>query len=855
MQFKKTVLASSIMALLPTFGAPLALGQEDMMQLEEVVVTGTRKVGQTPTETISPIDVIGGSALDNQAGFDLTETLTKLSPALNTQRFPIADGTAVVRPVTLRNLSPDHTLVLVNGSRRHRSAMVNLQVAPLGTVNQGSQAVDFSAIPSAAIKRVEILRDGASAQYGSDAIAGVVNTILKDDSEGFTVSAQYGEYDEDDGERTIVSANGGLALGDNGFLNLTAEYADTDATSRGRARAEAAAAAEIVGKGEVPYGGLGQYWGDPEIEEWKFVANAGFDITETTQLYGYGSYMDKETDGGFVYRVPVIDQAYNSVYGARGTLQIDGDGDGLPDPASQDLVNSIVAQGLVVDDYLTANGESDSGYVMRNPIYTMFPGGYNPVFGSDITDYEFVFGGRGEINSNLTWDLRGRYGENEVEYQLEGSINPSLGATSPTSFQPGTLTQEESGVNLDFVKTFDNSPLNLAFGAEWRRETYEIEKGDAASIAVGPVPDFGIGSDGFQGFFDATEGDWDSDSYGVYVDVETDITDKWTVGAAVRYEDYDEFDDSTDWKVSTRYDFTDEFALRATSNTGFRAPSPGQENTLNVTTSANAAGELIPQGTYPVDHPISQVLGSTALESEESWAYTLGLVWTPGDRWEFTVDYYYIEIDDRIGIASTNLTQENIDELNAIGYPNADLLLGSGAGFFTNGYDTEVTGIDVAISSWWDLFGGTLLTDLRYNNNEQDVTEVNNDTISPSRVFDLENQVPENSMVLNLDYSLNNFGALIRVNYYDEWSTTDGVLGDPVNFTVRDYDEAVLVDIEARYTFLDHYTVAIGGENVFDEYPDDEQGDVLNAWGSRYAITSPFGFNGAFWYARFSASF
>jgi iron complex outermembrane receptor protein len=173
MQFKKTVLASSIMALLPTFGAPLALGQEDMMQLEEVVVTGTRKVGQTPTETISPIDVIGGSALDNQAGFDLTETLTKLSPALNTQRFPIADGTAVVRPVTLRNLSPDHTLVLVNGSRRHRSAMVNLQVAPLGTVNQGSQAVDFSAIPSAAIKRVEILRDGASAQYGSDAIAGV----------------------------------------------------------------------------------------------------------------------------------------------------------------------------------------------------------------------------------------------------------------------------------------------------------------------------------------------------------------------------------------------------------------------------------------------------------------------------------------------------------------------------------------------------------------------------------------------------------------------------------------------------------------------------------------------------------
>ena len=161
----------------------------------------------------------------------------------------------------------------------------------------------------------------------------------------------------------------------------------------------------------------------------------------------------------------------------------------------------------------------------------------------------------------------------------------------------------------------------------------------------------------------------------------------------------------------------------------------------------------------------------------------------------------------------------------------------------------------MAVSSWWDLFGGTLLTDLRYNNNEQEVTEVKDDTISPGRVFDLENQVPENSMVLNFDYSINNFGALVRVNYYDEWSTTDGVLGDPVNFTVRDYDEAVLVDIEARYTFMDHYTVAIGGENVFDEYPDDELGDVFNAWGVKYAVTSPFGFNGAFWYARISAAF
>jgi iron complex outermembrane receptor protein len=854
--FKKTVIAASIAAMAPAISVPV-LAQDQRQLLEEVVVTGTRKEGQTPTETISPIDVIGGSALGNQATFDLTESLTKLSPALNTQRFPIADGTAVVRPVTLRNLSPDHTLVLVNGTRRHRSAMVNLQVAPLGTVNQGSQAVDFAAFPSAAIKRVEILRDGASAQYGSDAIAGVVNAILKDDDEGFSVSAQYGEYDKNgDGERTTVSVNGGLSLFGNGFLNLTGEYADSDITSRGVARPDAAAAAEIVGKNEIPYGGVGQRWGDPDIEAYKFFANTGYDVTETFQLFGHASYMYEETEGGFVYRTPVINQEYNSVYSARSTLQIDNDGDGLPDPASADLVNSIVAQGLNVDDYLTADANSGSGYVLRNPISAQFPGGYNPVFGSEITDYEFVAGGRGEINSNLTWNLRGRYGLNEVDYQLDGSINPSLGATSPTSFEPGTLTQEESGVNLDFVKTFDNSPLNLAFGAEWRRETYEIDKGDAASIAVGPVVDFSIGSDGFQGFFDDTEGSWDSDSYGVYVDVETDITDQWTVGAALRYEDYDEYDDSTDWKVSTRYDFTDDFALRATSNTGFRAPSPGQANTLNVTTSANAAGDLIPQGTYPVDNPVAKVLGSTPLESEESWAYTLGLVWTPGDRWEFTLDYYYIEIDDRIALANTNVNQDDVDALNAIGYPNADLLLGSGAGYFTNGFDTEVTGIDLAVSSWWDIFGGVLVSDLRYNYNEQDVKDVKDGTIGEDRVYDLENQVPENSAVLTFDYDREALGALVRVNYYDEWSTTDGVLGDGTADTVRDYDGAVLVDIELRYTFFDHYTVAIGGENVFDEYPDDEKGFVLSElWGTKYAITSPWGFNGAFWYARISAEF
>ncbi len=276
----KTALDSKARLLIPTVASsllmtPLAtLAQES---LEEVVVTGTRKGGQSPTETLSPVDLLGGEMLSDQAAFDLTDGLPKISPSLNTQRFPIADGTAFIRPVTLRNLSPDHTLVLMNGTRRHRSALVNLQLAPLGTVNQGSQGVDFAAFPAAAIERVEILRDGAAAQYGSDAIAGVVNIILKDASEGGSISAQYGEYYESDGGRLSVSGNIGLPLGADGFVNLAGEYSEAEITSRGHARFSAADVGAVVGNDLVPLGGLGQRWGDPDVEALKFAVNAGIE--------------------------------------------------------------------------------------------------------------------------------------------------------------------------------------------------------------------------------------------------------------------------------------------------------------------------------------------------------------------------------------------------------------------------------------------------------------------------------------------------------------------------------------------------------------------------------------------------
>ncbi len=284
----------------------------------------------------------------------------------------------------MRNLSPDQTLVLVNGTRRHRSALVNLQLAPLGTTSQGAQAIDFSTFPAAAIQRVEILRDGASAQYGSDAIAGVINLILKDADHGFDVSAQYGEYTEDDGERVTVSANAGFALGSSGFLNVTAEHATSDITTRSKARPDAASVAGIVGAGDVPYNGLGQRWGDPDIESLKLFANLGFEISDSVELYGHASYMDNETLSGFFYRTPVLPGTGNIAIPARTTLKTDADGDGIADNADAALVSSIMTTGLDPADYLTADPASPSGYVLLNPIHTLFPGGYSPLFGADI---------------------------------------------------------------------------------------------------------------------------------------------------------------------------------------------------------------------------------------------------------------------------------------------------------------------------------------------------------------------------------------------------------------------------------------------------------------------------------------
>jgi iron complex outermembrane receptor protein len=673
------------------------------------------------------------------------------------------------------------------------------------------------------------------------------------------ISAQTGEYYEGDGTRTTIGANAGFPLGDNGFLNATIEHSSADKTSRGGPWFACPDVIAAVGVSAVPLDGNCIRWGDPDIETLKVFLNAGIDVSENVELFANASFTDNDTVSDFFYREPVLPPSAGVA--ARPTLIVDTDGDFLPDPVPIEEVNRIIAQGFDPANYLTADAASPSGWVYLNPIHTMFPGGYNPDFGAEISDYAVVAGARGEMAGGLSWDVRVRTAKAEAEYTLSQSINPSLGDLSPTSFRPGTLTQEENAFTADFVKPLEigelASPLNFAFGFEFREETYKIGAGDPASIEIGPVTNYGVWSDGFQGFPTNSAGSFDSQSFAVYIDVEADITERFSGGAAIRYEDYDEFGDTFDWKLAGRFEVSDTFALRGTFTTGFRAPTPGQVNTLNTTTSADSAGRLTPTTTFPVNSLEAQVLGSSPLTPEESTSFTLGAIFQPRDNVSITLDYYDIEIEDRLALLGPlTITQTDVDAMTAAGVPNADLLLNSIASYFSNAFDSDVTGVDLAITADFDVGAGSLTVDLRHNQNEQEVSNVKSGTINEARVFDLEHQVPESRTTLTLDYQTDGlFGGYVRFNNYGSWQTTEGLFSGGTADGAASYGSEILVDIEARFTFRDMLTVAVGAENVFDTDPGAEQGPVANAIGIRKALTSPFGFNGGFWYVRAVAEF
>ena len=533
----------------------------------EVVVVGTRAQPRSVTASAVPIDAIPLQDIVSQGATTLDYQLRTLVPSFNVATHPISDAATLVRPVSLRNLAHDHTLVLVNGKRRHRSSVI----AWFAGVTDGAQGPDISIIPSIALRQVEVLRDGASAQYGSDAIAGVMNFLLKDNRSGGSLEFNTGTYRAGDGDAYTIAGNVGLPLGNTGFVNLSMEYGNADPTNRSVQRADAAA---LIAAGNTAVADPVQIWGNPTIEDdLKLFGNFGHLFANRVQVYGHANYAEKKVTEGFYFRNP----------NNRANIYSLDDGETLLIGDVLDARDGIVDGSANCPAVRVMNNRPDAvalAQVFADPNCFSFqetiPGGFTPRFGGVVSDMSVVAGVRRLAANGLTWDASASYGAHESDFFFNNTVNASLGPDTPRNFDPGLYRQEEVNLNFD-VSHAVNDIVNVAAGAEWRDERFEIGAGGRPSWEVGPYAAQGFvsGSNGFPGFPDYTAGSWNRSNVALYGDLELrDPDGGWTVGGAVRFERFDLFGSTTNGKLSARYGLTDEVSVRGGISTGFSGADP-----------------------------------------------------------------------------------------------------------------------------------------------------------------------------------------------------------------------------------------------------------------------------------------
>ena len=862
----KRVLPTAIaLGLLAPTGMISAVHGQEAEGLEEIVVTGSRGRPRTVSDSPVPIDVFSAQDLEDVSFTDTNDILRTLVPSFNLARQPISDGATFIRPAQLRGLPTDKTLVLVNSKRRHRASLVAIG-------GSGTQNADLQTIPSSAIGSMEVLRDGASAQYGSDAIAGVINFILKENDSGGSLSINTGEYSEGDGESTTVNANIGLPLGDDGFLSISGEFTEADATSRGVQYCngwfcvdpalpnynpdagytaftedptyQAGTAAANTGYGP----GVVQPWGNPEHESVSLFFNAGYQIDADTEFYAFGNYMESEGDGSFFYRYP-----------RNGTIeQLREKDGGIYDPLEK------------------------------------YPGGFTPRFFGEQEDMSIAGGIRGEWDNGWSYDFSARHGENEIQYTLANTINPSLGRASQKSFRPGDLINEETQFSADFTNEFDAdgfaNPLLFAWGATYLKEQYEVVEGEPNSYKAGPHsvkdpfgfcngtsptaagsaviangsslncadssdPAFtvvGVGSNGFPGYSPQFSDIYGRSSYAVYGDLSTDLTDDLFVQGAMRYEDYDDFDSEITAKIAAQLDLSDTLSMRGSFGTAFRAPTPGQQGTTNVSTRL-PNGFPVATGLFPAGGPVAGALGAVPLEPEKSKNLTLGFVANFGDL-DVTVDFYQIDIEDTTNAVSTRDVStdptsgdayQNYLKLDAAGVPGANSI--GGVFYFANGFDTTTKGMDIVAT--YPLTENTNLTAaINYNK-----TEFDSDPSAYLNVedqFDFENLLSDWRGIYTITHDVNNLRLLARASYYGEWENSNR---NPWP-NIQKYDPTWFIDVEATYQVNDNWRLSIGGRNIGDEYPSK---DAIADYccGRQYASGSYVDWQGAYYYGRVSLDF
>jgi iron complex outermembrane receptor protein len=853
---KRTALFLSMFAPLTIGISSQSFAQDgaEEMDVEEVVVLGSRRAARSASDSAVPVDVLSGDDFTNQGSTDLSSLLKNIVPSYNVNTQPISDAATLVRPANLRGLAPDHTLVLVNGKRRHRAAVISW----LGNgVADGAQGPDISQIPAIALRQVAVLRDGAAAQYGSDAIAGVMNFVLKDASDGATFEARYGQYYEGDGTTYNMAGNIGLPFTDDGFVNLSFEYGESDDTNRSVQRRDAQA---LIDAGNTFIADPAQIWGQPKInDDLKLIYNMGVQLDENKEFYAFGNYGKKEVDGGFFFRNPNTRGGVFS--GDSGATLLVGDvldaADGILDGSAGCPVVNITNN--VPDPTALAQVIADPNCFS---FQELFPGGFTPRFGGNVEDFSTAVGVKGEMDNGWSWDVSGYFGRSFVDFTIRNTVNASLGPQTPTEFDPGAYEQVEKNFNVDVSKEFEvgdfYSGLNVAAGAEWRSEEFTVKTGQAESFQIGPyaAQGFSSASNGFPGFSNLAAGTFERSNIAAYVDLEADITEKWLVGVALRFEDFEDFGTTTNGKIASRYEFTDSFAIRGAYSTGFRAPTPGQSNTFNVSTQINNAGELINNGTIPSINPVAVSRGGRALDAEESTNFTFGAVMDIGPV-ELTVDYFAIDLDDRITLSQDNaLSQEEVDILLASGITSAANL--RNFRFFTNGFDTETRGIDVVATYSTEIGNGNTDFVLSLNHTETEVvrigtyTDVDTGEVLPllgdERVLEQQRGLPETRWNFSANHMVGDWRFLGRLSHYSGHYGTDNN-----NFV----GDNMALDVEVAYTFNDSYSITLGAQNVTDEYPDEVFG-TLNGQpslgsgsGSQYAQSSPLGFGGGFYYLKF----
>ena len=837
--------AFSVMAAAPVY-AQEAEESAKAEDFEQIAVVGSRAAPRSVADSAVPIDIISDEEFKQQGATDMVSMMQTVVPSFNVNDQPINDASTLVRPANLRGMASDHTLVLVNGKRRHRSAVITFLG---GGLSDGAQGPDISVIPAAALKQVEVLRDGAAAQYGSDAIAGVINFVLNDASEGGSFEARYGSFYEGDGDMIQMSGNIGLPLSDKGFINLSAEYRTADDTSRSVQRADAAA---LIAAGNTFVADPAQIWGSPEIKhDIKLFANAGIELSATSEAYMFGNYAEREVEGGFYFRNPHNRGGVND-----GGTNDDGEQLLLVGDLTGDMSGNCPTD-IVVGDNVLENPRYINE-VQNNPdcwaFNEMLPGGFTPRFGGTVTDMSLVFGTKGELDHDITYDVSLNLGQNEVDFAISNTINPSLGPETPTEFSPGRYTQSEQTLDIDFTKPFDvglYEPLFVATGFQYRNESYESFAGDTASYEIGPLATqgFGIGSNGFPGLAANSQGRVSRNNIALYIDAEAYITETFMLAGALRYEDFSDFGDTTKGKIAFRWQALENIAFRGAFSTGFKAPTLGQSNVRNVTTAFGTGGELIDRATLPPTDPVSQLKGGEQLTPEESESITFGVVADFDNGLFITADYYNIELTDRISTASgIALTEEDIATLLEQGINDASSF--SEISFFTNDFDTTTEGVDVVANYSMDMMGGETKFSLAYNWTSTEVDRAS-DNISDFRIRMLEDNLPAVRYSATANHTNGDWRFLARMNYYGS------IFEDHLDsaLPIDKVGSEITFDFEVAYNFTEDFTVTVGAKNAFDEYPDENNTDAggityAQIAGSAYPTTSPIGINGGFYYLR-----